>query len=70
VPAPRRGARCTKTTTAKRLSARGVGGSNTLALSLGRAAPGSYALKASAGGASRTVTFTVTRARARARARR
>ncbi|MDO8188985.1 immune inhibitor A [Conexibacter sp. JD483] len=70
VPAPRRGARCTKTTTVKRLSGRGTAGANTLALSLGRAAPGSYTLKASAGGASKSVTFTVTRASARRRAAR
>lgn len=66
-PAPRRGKRCVKTATVKRITARGAAGANTLTLSLGRVAPGSYAVKATAGGASKSVTFTVTRARARAR---
>lgn len=64
-PAPRRGKRCVKTATVKRITARGAAGANTLTLSLGRVAPGSYAVKATAGGASKSVTFTVTRARAR-----
>jgi hypothetical protein len=66
----RRGRRCTKTTTVKRLSARGARGANTVTLALGRVAPGSYTLKGSASGASKALTFTVTRAVARRRGRR